>query len=66
MNGEEEDETGIVAGRVGLGGRAGRTVDELDWTLALIRFSISSISDWEEAWRGTVSLWECDIFSGKA
>lgn len=63
MNGDEE-ETGIVAGRVGLGGRAGRTVDGPDCTLALIRFSISSISDWEDAWSGTVSLWECDIFSG--
>ena len=55
MNGA--DETGI---RGGLGGRAGRTVAELDWTLALIRFSISSMSDWDEAWRGIVSL--CDIF----
>lgn len=58
MNGEEE--TGIVAGRGGLGGRAGRTVAGPDWTLALIRFSISSMSDWEDGWRGTVSL--CDIF----
>lgn len=49
-----EEETGIWA-RAGLGGRAGRTV-------AFMRFSISSMSDWEEAWRGTVSLWECDIF----
>lgn len=39
------EETGIVAGRVGLGGLAGSTVDWADWTLAWIRFSISSISD---------------------
>lgn len=45
MKGEEE--TGIEA-RGGLGGLAGRTVAELDWTLALIRFSISSISDWDD------------------
>ena len=46
MKGEEE--TGIEA-RGGLGGRAGRTVAGPDWTLALIRFSISSISDWDDA-----------------
>lgn len=59
MNGE--DETGIEA-RVGLGGLAGSTVMGPDWTLALIRFSISSMSDWEEGWSGTVSRSECDIF----
>lgn len=59
MNGE--DETGIEA-RVGLGGLAGSTVVGPDWTLALIRFSISSMSDWEEGWSGTVSRSECDIF----
>lgn len=57
-----EVETGMVAGRGGLGGRAGRTVDGPDWTLALIRFSISSMSDWEDGWRGMVSLCDCDIF----
>lgn len=56
--GEGEDEIGMEA-RGGLGGRAGRTVAELDWTLAWIRFSISSMSDWEDWWRGMVSL--CDI-----
>lgn len=45
--GEGEDEIGMEA-RGGLGGRAGRTVAELDWTLAWIRFSISSMSDWED------------------
>ena len=47
--------------RGGLGGLAGRTVVGPDWTLALIRFSISSMSDWEEGWRATVSRSECDI-----
>jgi hypothetical protein len=56
MNGDED--TGI---RGGLGGRAGRTVEGLDWMEELIRFSISSMSDWEDAWRGIVSLL-CDIF----
>lgn len=42
MNGEEE--TGIEA-RGGLGGLAGSTVEGADWTLALMRFSISSMSD---------------------
>lgn len=42
-----EEETGIEA-RGGLGGRAGRTVEGPDWTLALMRFSISSMSDWED------------------
>lgn len=56
MNGAEE--IGMVAGRGGLGGRAGRTVAGL----ALIRFSISSMSDWEDAWRGIVSLCGFDIF----
>lgn len=56
-NGDED--TGIEA-RGGLGGLAGRTVAGPDWTLALMRFSISSISDWDDGWRGTVSL--CDIF----
>lgn len=64
MKGEEE--TGI---RGGLGGRAGRTVAGPAWTLSLMRFSISSMSDWEEGWRGMVSLseleWLCDIFPGK-
>lgn len=62
---EKAEETGIVAGGVGLGSGAGRTVDWPDWTLAWIRFSISSMSDWEEECRGTVSLSECDIFSRK-
>lgn len=43
----EADTTGIEA-RGGLGGRAGRTVAGADWTLALMRFSISSMSDWED------------------
>lgn len=46
MNGEED--MGMEA-RGGLGGRAGRTVAWPDWTLALIRFSISSMSDWDDA-----------------
>lgn len=58
MNGEEE--TGIEA-LGGLGGLAGRTVAGPDWTLALIRFSISSMSDWDDGWSGTVS--PCDIFA---
>lgn len=58
--GEGEDEIGMEA-RGGLGGRAGRTVAELDWTLAWIRFSISSMSDWEDWWRGMVS--PCDILA---
>lgn len=41
-NGEEE--TGME-GRIGLGGRAGRTVPGPDWKLSLIIFSISSMSD---------------------
>ena len=45
MNGE--DETGIEA-RGGLGGLAGRTVAGPDSTLAWMRFSISSMSDWDE------------------
>lgn len=45
-NGEEET-TGIEA-RGGLGGRAGSTVAGADWTLTWMRFSISSMSDWEE------------------
>lgn len=61
MNGEGEEETTGMEARGGLGGRAGRTVAGLDWTLALIRFSISSMSDWEDWWRGIVS--PCDIFS---
>ena len=52
---KSEEETGMEA-RGGLGGRAGRT----EGTLALMRFSISSMSDWEVEWRGIVSL--CDIF----
>ena len=60
--GEGEDEIGMEA-RGGLGGRAGRTVAGPDWTLALIRFSISSMSDWDEGCKGMVSLcWPCDIF----
>lgn len=39
-----EDETGMEA-RGGLGGRAGRTEGGAEWTLALMRFSISSMSD---------------------
>lgn len=57
INGEEE--TGID-GLVGLGGRAARTVPGPDWTLSLIRFSISSMSDWDDEWSGMVS--PCDIF----
>lgn len=53
MNGDVD--TGMEA-RVGDGGRAGRTVEGPNWTLAVIRFSISSMSDWEDWWRGTVSL----------
>ena len=45
-----EGETGIEA-RGGLGGLAGST----DCTLPLMRSSISSMSDWEEGWRGIVS-----------
>jgi hypothetical protein len=62
INGEEEEEedTGIE-GLVGLGGRAARTVPGPDWTLSLIRFSISSMSDWDDGWSGTVS--PCDIVS---
>lgn len=57
-----EEETGIwTCG--GAGSRAGRTVVGPAWTLAWMRFSISSMSDWEEAWRRTVSLWRAfDIF----
>jgi hypothetical protein len=61
MNGEGDEETTGMEARGGLGGRAGRTVAGPDWTLALIRFSISSMSDWEDWWRGIVS--PCDIFS---
>lgn len=57
--GAAETETGMEA-RGGLGGLAEGT----DWwTLALMRFSISSMSDWEDGWRGMVSL--CDIFTPK-
>lgn len=55
-----DEETGMEA-LGGLGGLAGSTVAGPDWTLACMRFSISSMSDWEEGWRGTVSLW--DIFN---
>jgi hypothetical protein len=50
MKGEEE--TGI---RGGLGGRAGRTVAGPDWRVEWMRFSISSMSDWDVEWRGIVS-----------
>lgn len=40
--------------RGGDGGRAGRTDEGLEW----IRFSISSMSDWELGWSGTVSLYD--------
>jgi hypothetical protein len=60
-----EDETGMEAW-IGLGGLAGRTMVGPDWMLALIRFLISSISDWEEGWSGTVLMWECDIFDRTA
>lgn len=54
-----EEETGI---RGGLGGRAGRTEAwGLDWSVEWIRFSISSMSDWDVEWRGMVS--PCDIFA---
>ena len=42
-----EDETGIE-GRIGLGGRAGRTVPGPDWSPPFIMFSISSMSDWDD------------------
>lgn len=41
------EETGMEA-RGGLGGRAGRTVEGADWIEEWIRFSISSMSDWDE------------------
>lgn len=53
MKGEEE--TGIDA-RGGDLGLAGRTVAVDDWIEELIRFSISSMSDWEDGWSGIVSL----------
>lgn len=55
----EAEDTGIDA-RGGLEGRAGRTVAGPEWTLSLIRFSISSMSDWDEGCKGIVSL--CDMF----
>lgn len=33
-----------------------------DWTLALIRFSISSMSYWEEGWSGAATLWTFSFF----
>lgn len=55
-----EDVTGIE-GRIGLGGRAGRTDPGPDWKPPFIMFSISSMSDWDDWYSGTVSL--CDILS---
>ena len=46
MKGDGEGVIGIEA-REGDGGRAGVTEDGPNWTLAVIRFSISSMSDWE-------------------
>lgn len=45
------EDTGMEA-RGGDGGRAGRTGEGLEW----MRFSISSMSDWELGCSGTVSL----------
>ena len=45
MNGD--DETGIEA-LGGLGGLADGTVAGPDWTLSWMRFSISSMSDWDD------------------
>ena len=50
-----------IDGRIGLGGRAGRTDPGPDWKPSLIMFSISSMSDWDDWYSGTVSL--CDILS---
>ena len=53
MNGEVD--IGMEAG-VGDGGLAARTVEGPNWTLAVIKFSISSMSDWDDWLRGMVSL----------
>lgn len=50
-----EVDTGMDGG-VGDGGLAGRTVEGPNWTLAVIKFSISSMSDWDDWLRGTLSL----------
>lgn len=60
--GAGEEETGMEA-RGGEGGRAGRTVAE---GAALMRLSISSMSDWEEGWRGMVSPWDIVVGGGGA
>lgn len=63
MNGEGVEDTGMDArgGEGARGGGAGKTVV---WIEELMRFSISSMSDWEDGWRGIVSLldFEWDIF----
>ena len=50
-----EVDTGMEA-RVGDGERTGWTVEGPNWTLAVIRFSISSMSDCEDWLRGMVSV----------
>lgn len=52
MKGDGEEEMGMEA-RGGEGGRAGRT-GEWVWEVKM-RFSISSMSDWEVWFKGTVS-----------
>lgn len=49
-----------IEAREGDGGRAGVTEEGPNWTLAVIRFSISSMSDWEVVLSGAVSRSSCD------